>query len=374
MSGEHTHPEIAAIQDSIVVDYARLGSLEAAQAATDNVIRSLLARVANLEATPPPVDPPPVEPPVEPPPVTGWTASGIPPAGKTLMGCGPSGYSTSLMASTETKYGAKVGVHRAYFSSGSQATANAVAVATADHAAGRIPWMSTKLPVSWASAGTGGADTWAKDLADKLGALGKPVWIALHHEPENDDTPAAYIAMQRRLLPFFKKHPTIATTVIVTGYAQAHGGQFTWDTFFPGPELVDVYAWDSYNWWGTAQSEGGAIRTNNWEELAVYYASFAAWRASKGPAYAGLRFAVGECGWTNTAAALPVNGTAGLTRGTGAQWLTRAYDDMKAAGGVCLAYFDYVLSSEPSTWTWPITTDPKLSTMRAVLTKADRLP
>ena len=49
---------------------------------------------------------------------------------------------------------------------------------------GRLPWISFKLPYSWARMAAGDGDAWARDLATKLAQLPGPVWVAFHHEPE----------------------------------------------------------------------------------------------------------------------------------------------------------------------------------------------
>lgn len=71
MSGEHGHPDLAdqgaSLHAGLVAMAARVATLEAAQSATDAVTRSLLDRVATLEAAPP------VEPPAPPPPAPLWS-------------------------------------------------------------------------------------------------------------------------------------------------------------------------------------------------------------------------------------------------------------------------------------------------------------
>ena len=88
----------------------------------------------------------------------------------------------------------------------------------------RVPWLSFKLPYSWADMANGRGDAWAKDLANQLGAVNGPVWVAFHHEPEGDGPIADWVRMQQHLSPIFRAKPNIAFTVITTG----------WDTFFAG--------------------------------------------------------------------------------------------------------------------------------------------
>ncbi len=88
-------------------------------------------------------------------------------------------------------------------------------------------------------------------------------------------------------------------------------------------------------------------------------------------------WAIAETGYSDTAASIPrnyvaPNGKTVSTAGTGADWLTRAYDDMAAAGGVALAYFSVAgtVNNEPSDWTWPITSNQTLRAVCAVASEA----
>lgn len=363
LTGAHTHPDLddslASLRADLVAAAGRLLAVEARQDLDDAATRALLARVAKLEAVDPTPPPPPVNPtppPVEPPPappVTGWAANGIPPVGKTLAGASVANGTEATVAAFEAKVG-RLGIRRSYWQS--SGVASAMSTARADLAAGRIPWLSFKLPQSWTDMAAGKGDAWVTDLGTKLAALPGPVWVALHHEPEGDGVAADYRAMQARCLPMLGKHANVATTLILTGWGEVLGSQKIAD-YWPG-DGVDILGMDPYNWWGTSASEGSKVRTT-WDELRVYYDAMSAWSATHG-----CRWAVAECGYSDTAAARD------------AAWLTRAYDDMRAMGGVALAYFNVsaATNGEPSNWTWPITSEPKVGTMRAVLAKADRLP
>lgn len=351
MSGEHTHQDLSDQIESVHFDLVA----EAARwTEAERVHADLLARVAALEAIapPPPVDPPPVDPPpVDPPPAGAWTANGIPPKGETLAGASVANGAEATAVAFEAKVG-PLGVRRSYWQS--SGVTSAVATARADLAAGRIPWLSFKLPYAWGAMATGSGDAWVTDLANRLALLPGPVWVALHHEPEGDGVVADYRAMQAQCLPLLRR-PNIATTLILTGWGEVLGSQKIAD-YWPGDGIVDILGMDPYNWFGTSASQGSALRTT-WDELKVYYVAMAAW----GEAH-GCRWGVAETAYADTAA----------TRD--AAWLTRAYDDMRAMGGVALAYFNVsaAANGEPSSWTWPITSEPKIATMRAVLAKADR--
>ncbi len=170
--------------------------------------------------------------------------------------------------------------------------------------------------------------TWAKDLAARLGTVPGPVWVAVHHEPENDvrETSRTGSGCSSGSSPIFRAHPNIAFTIILMGYHQfaapTINPKLSMDALYPGPGLVDVVGFDPYNWYGTLASNGEQITT--FTELKTYYTKIAAWAASVG----GVKWAVAETGYTDMAAQRDV------------AWLSRAYDDMKAAGGIALTYWD----------------------------------
>lgn len=55
-----------------------------------------------------------------------------------------------------------------------------------DVAHGVMPFISFKLPGPWSSFGADGADAWWHGLLGALAEIDSPVFLALHHEPEND--------------------------------------------------------------------------------------------------------------------------------------------------------------------------------------------
>lgn len=299
-----------------------------------------------------------------------WPANGIPPDGLTLAGAaaggaGPTGR-TALTATMST-VGAPAGLWRMYYTSataGSQAPNLYLAADCAwAHAQNIVPWVSLKIAggaANWAAAGSGSFDSWAQGYADELAALGAPVWVAIHHEPENDAgaTPANFIAMQNRLLAIFKQAgDNIATSIILMGYREAFGAE-TWDTWMPDPSVVDIYGYDPYNWYATDLG-------NTWDEMDKYYADWQEWLASKGSTYQHLRQAVAETGYTDTAAA--VADPPGTT-GSGADWLLRAYGDLQSRNGAAFAYFDVDGASigESPLRTWKCDSEPKATKLGAV--------
>ena len=266
---------------------------------------------------------------------SGFSERGIPPTGQAMLGAATS----SDISTFEATVGGTMGVHRLYYSSG-QVTA-AVNQAKEDHAKGRIPWMSFKAPASWTAMGSGAGDAWAKDLATKLGALSGPVWIAVNHEPEGSGPAADWKKMQQRLAPIFRAESNIAYTIILMGWKQffTNDPSVSMDAYWPGKQYVDVMAFDPYDWYGTTSKRGGA-KKYTWSEMREYYEKINQWRASSGNG--SVPWAIGETGYTDEAAAVKQNaispaGKVVSTLGSGADWVTRAFDDMKAMGGIAMA-------------------------------------
>jgi hypothetical protein len=301
-----------------------------------------------------------------------FSSRGIPPRGQTLFGAAVLGDIGAL----ERRVGAPVGVHRSYFQARQQAAA--VATVRADLARHRIPWISFKLPHPWAAMAAGKGDAWARDLANRLGAVGGPVWVAFHHEPEGDGPAGQWVALQRRLSPIFRAKPNIAYSIILMGWNQFYSGRphESLNAYWPGRQYVDILGFDPYNWYGTSNN-GSGKRSYAWTELKDYYDRIVAWLRATGNT--GVRWAIAETGYTNAAAALPrnfraPNGKRVSTRGPGADWLLRAYTDMRAMGGVALSYFNVsaAVNGEPGDWTWPLAGNPKISAFARTLRSSNR--
>lgn len=86
-------------------------------------------------------------------------------------------------------------------------TGSMTKTAVADLAANRLPWISVKPPTGgingWAGMANG---TYDKDIdtmltaLDDIGGPDKPIWLTVHHEPENEGgNPAEWRGMQKRI-------------------------------------------------------------------------------------------------------------------------------------------------------------------------------
>ncbi len=129
--------------------------------------------------------------------------------GKTLWGAA---VGTNGSASIHEGSGEIMALRRRYWSSLSDWNTGGpmAAACREDHTAGRLPWVSCKIPLeSWTSAGNGNFDSYFDQFINEVKAMApKPVWFSLNHEPENDGgdsgsgweatAGAGYRAMQRR--------------------------------------------------------------------------------------------------------------------------------------------------------------------------------
>jgi hypothetical protein len=116
-------------------------------------------------------------------------------AGKIVLGLSSADFSASLLA-----VGA-VGLHRTYYG---WSDAGEDKTIKADHASGRLPWVSFKPPggstAGWAGVASGAYDADIKARASRYAAYGKPVIATFHHEPTNDGgDPAQFAAAWVRI-------------------------------------------------------------------------------------------------------------------------------------------------------------------------------
>ena len=251
----------------------------------------------------------------------------------------------------EASLGKRLGVRRTYWNGAK--VDSAVATAKADLAAGRIPWISFKLPYSWAEMAAGKGDAWTKDLTAKLNALNGPVWVAFHHEPEGDGVTADWIKMQERLGPIVRNgSDNVAFTVILTGWNQWYGPtQYRIENIWP-KTTVDIAGFDVYCFYGTWKD--GKYRTGE-ESLKVdYFDKISAWAKTKG-----VKWGLAETGLTDAASKPYPN------------WLQTTYKEIKATGGVAMTYFDTTLNSDD---TYHLTGGQKNEDFEAALKLAPSLP
>jgi hypothetical protein len=257
----------------------------------------------------------------------------------------------SVPTSIETQAGRTVGMRRTYWEGGQ--TSQGVAAASADIASHRVPWVSFKLPDTWANAKNGACDAWAKNICAQLGALNGPVMLTWHHEPEADESPITdFIAMHERLYQFSKQYSNIKCGPIFTAYdwlygpTQAPGTYAQYQLSLITASIGDFIGWDSYCYYGTAKN-------GKWWFLGPEYLTPIANQAKS----IGLDWAIGEYGISATGAAYNRSITGGNASGTAGgdiTWLREVYNTSKSlstASSRCLAlcYFDSGLNSVNNT-------------------------
>lgn len=265
----------------------------------------------------------------------GRTARGIPTcAGSTYVGAAHG--SNTDPATLEKQVGGQLGVRRTYYTS--SGVAKAVSTAQADLAAGRLPWISFKLPYSWSDMVAGRGDAWAKDIARRLAALNGPVWVAFHHEPEGDGDIQLWRKMQERLAPIIRNNASnVAFTVVMTGWNEFFGDpKYRLSEIWPRGVKVDVAGFDIYQQYGVVKN---GKTTTKWTSFQDYYQRISTWARS-----AGVAWGLAETGVTDTAvAARPseISDTVNL---------------MEQYGGIAYSYFDSALNSVAP---WVLGTDAK---------------
>jgi hypothetical protein len=304
--------------------------------------------VVTPPVTTPPVGAPPVTtPPVVTPPVTSpgartmsngcaMSARGIP-----VASCGAllgSAYGSNTDPTPwEAEMGHALGVRRTYY--GATQVDKGVSVAKTDLAKHRVPWISYKLPYSWADMVAGKGDAWTLDLATKLSKLNGPVWLAFHHEPEGDGDITLWTAMQARLAPIVRAAaPNVSYSIVVTGWNQLYGpAQYSLDAIWPKNTKIDLLGVDVYNKLGAVKN--GVEYTKATDMEGDYFKPFSAWAKKNGVAWG-----VAETGFTDKAAEVDP------------QWVSRSYTQLRALGGVAFTYFNTNLNSIAN---WALTTETK---------------
>jgi beta-mannanase len=121
---------------------------------------------------------------------------------------------------------------------------------------GRILLLNWKPPSSsgsWAAVASGQHDAQISATATRLKSFGKKLFLAFHHEPEDNvgayGSAGDYARAYRHIHDVFER--VGAGNVIwvwnVMGYL---GWQHMFDTLYPGDGYVDWIAYDPYNWYG----------------------------------------------------------------------------------------------------------------------------
>lgn len=242
-------------------------------------------------------------------------------------------YGAAVMASLsvpdlERQLNGTLTVRRSYFSPGN--TGGLISRAKEDHAAGRYPYISTKVPGTWAAVAAGAYDSWLHTLLQGLGQLSKPVMLGLHHEPEDEVGPpgmtaAAWVSMQNHAVAMAKSvAPNISIVPILMQWTfDPRSGRRPQDWLVSGAE---VFGLDVYNDW----SPGGKLP----------WLSFGQ-KASLALPYAGTKpIAIAEYG-CHTDPSQP---------GRAAGWMRDAFTFASQHNIIAMAYYDSNLHANFGSW------------------------
>jgi hypothetical protein len=120
-------------------------------------------------------------------------------------------------------------------------------------AGGRLLLLNWKPSTSWANIASGAQDAQIITTAGRLKAFGRKLFLAFHHEPENDTgsfgSPSDYARAFRHVHDVFQR--VGASNVVwvwnMMGYVGGYGSIY--ETLYPGDAYVDWISYDPYNWY-----------------------------------------------------------------------------------------------------------------------------
>lgn len=165
---------------------------------------------------------------------------------------------------------------------------------------------------------------------------------------------ADWTAMQARLAPVFRSAgDNIAFTIILMGYHQfgTNNPELSIDRLWPKRTKVDVAGFDIYDTYGTTRN--GVVRYKHTDLAGNYYPKIAKWASETG-----VRWALGETGFTNaSAAAAPDRHVSN-------------YRELVRQGGVAYAYFNSSLNSSAN---WELDTALDRSIFKQIAAGSPRL-
>jgi hypothetical protein len=200
----------------------------------------------------------------------------------------------------------------------------------ADKAAGRMSALAVKFG-DWASVASGAHDAEVRDFAATVAAMGTPVLVTPHHEPEGggtgglpDGPSADFRAMIAHILPILNQAPNLSVGICLMAHTfNSTSGKNPNDWWVPG---VDFLGLDGYNYWGTSA-------TAKWRTPADIFTVPANFAASKG-----VRFMVLEAG---------VQPTDGVLNAPGSsyEWMKQLREFIVTRNGLGLTYFHSAVNS-----------------------------
>jgi hypothetical protein len=282
------------------------------------------ARLVEPRGTPAPPSPEAV-----PPAAERLLFPGQPPPGSLYYGASVP-HHRSLPA-WEATLGSPLALNRSYFTPDHNETAQLVRRCGEDLRQGRLPHVSTKTWGTWREVAAGVRDEWLTGILSQLGREAGPVFLTLHHEPENDAGPAGmaptdYVAMQRRAIELAAE---LAPQVVVVPVLQ----QWTFD---PSRHDIDPSAWivpeaavmglDIYNPWSPTNGK-------EWRSFGSKADEVIRWFGDR-------PMAIGEYGCRENPD----------VPGLAAEWLRDAADYARTHNVVSMSYFNSGVGSQDGSW------------------------
>lgn len=216
---------------------------------------------------------------------------------------------------------------RKYYAASASDSSIASRVAT-DHAAGRLPMISSKVPSDWTTMASGSQDAWLQGRINACIAS-KEVILMLHHEPWNDingttNTAASWIAMHAHAKAL-KDATAGASNVKITGMLngfnlEATGSERDGFQSAPADGAFDYYGADRYQPWQTGDPAGSWASASEWGTCITVLKGWG-WEN---------KIVIGE--WA----------TADYTAepGRSAQWILDAYEFAYANGVYAISHFN----------------------------------
>jgi beta-mannanase len=128
-------------------------------------------------------------------------------------------------------------------------------------AEGRLLLLNWKMPSPWSSVANGAHDGQIATTANRLKALGRKVFLAPHHEPEDQvgsfGSASDYARAFRHVVDGFRRAGAGNVIFVwnVMGYVGGHGDIYP--QLYPGDSYVDWIAYDPYNWVGCKSGHKG---------------------------------------------------------------------------------------------------------------------
>jgi len=232
------------------------------------------------------------------------------------------------LAAWEAWLGRPLASHRNYHNASE--IADLVATVADDTKNTRMSHPSIKAPGTWAEVARGDQDVWLEDLLRQVGALNVPVFLTIHHEPENDAGtagmwPSQWVKMQERAI---KKAAVLAPKATITPVLM----QWTFDPA-SGRNPADwqvpsakVFGFDAYNGWSPTNGK-------KWTTFGSKVDRIKPWTG-------GRPLVVGEYGCREDAS----------DPERAAQWLRDAFAYARANNVVCMSYFNSRQNSPDGSW------------------------